>query len=135
MPTKEARTHLRTLAARAWRARNTEHVKQVRAAYRPKARVNVRAWAARNRDHSRARRRFHDYGISPHEVEKMLSAQGSCCAICGAAISLKTAHVDHDHATEIVRGLLCGPCNRGLGIFHDSVDALAAAIKYLQDER
>lgn len=40
-------------------------------------------------------------------------------------------HLDHDHLTGLVRGLLCGQCNKGLGMLRDSVKLLENAIGYL----
>lgn len=70
--------------------------------------------------------------------EKMMRDQGNKCAICGKEIYLfgskksNTAHVDHDHITGKVRGLLCQECNTGLGKFRDNPLFLANAIKYLE---
>lgn len=68
----------------------------------------------------------------------MLSAQGDLCAICGKqATGTGTRggpprfHVDHDHVTGKVRGLLCGGCNIGLGGFRDSKSNLISAVSYL----
>jgi Recombination endonuclease VII len=43
-------------------------------------------------------------------------------------------HVDHDHATGAVRGLLCSDCNTALGHLHDSPEIIHSLLKYvLQD--
>ena len=39
--------------------------------------------------------------------------------------------VDHNHDTDDFRGHLCHNCNRGLGVFQDSIERLERAIKYL----
>ena len=39
--------------------------------------------------------------------------------------------VDHNHDTDDFRGHLCHNCNRGLGVFQDSIKRLERAIKYL----
>ena len=49
------------------------------------------------------------------------------CEICGTEGSL---HVDHDHATGLIRGRLCGRCNRALG-FVEQREWLAKALAYL----
>ncbi len=59
----------------------------------------------------------------------MLAAQGGLCALCLAA---PAAHVDHDHATDAVRELLCFNCNGGLGQFRDDPTVLLAAVTYLE---
>ena len=42
-------------------------------------------------------------------------------------------HVDHNHVTGTVRGLLCNMCNIGIGMFRDNVNFMYKAIKYLED--
>jgi hypothetical protein len=69
------------------------------------------------------------YGIGQREVEELLAEQGGVCAICGAD---NPEHVDHDHKTGHIRGLLCFNCNGGLGQFRDNVDYLTSAITYLK---
>ena len=74
------------------------------------------------------------YGISLEDYNQMFSMQQGCCAICGVHQSEQEhrLHVDHDHATGRVRGLLCNNCNRGIGHLKDSPDILHSAIAYLQ---
>lgn len=71
------------------------------------------------------------YGLSRESFRSLLVDQGHACAVCRSAIG-EGAHVDHSHATGEVRGLLCGNCNTGLGLFDDSVTRLASAVRYLK---
>ena len=51
----------------------------------------------------------------------MLNEQGVLCAICHNPPTIKSSHsilhVDHNHLTNEVRGLLCSTCNGNLGWF------------------
>jgi hypothetical protein len=69
------------------------------------------------------------YGIGAKDVDRLIAEQGGVCAICGRPAP---EHVDHDHATGVVRGVLCFNCNGGLGQFRDAPEFLAAAIEYLR---
>jgi len=73
------------------------------------------------------------YGTTPEIVAKMRREQEDCCACCKEPFT-KTPDVDHIHGTNpvIVRGLLCRPCNRGLGLFRDSLSRLEMAVEYLR---
>lgn len=73
------------------------------------------------------------FGITLDDYKRMLEEQGGVCAICkGPEPVYKYFPVDHCHTTGRVRGLLCSHCNKGLGSFKDSADALQAAIEYLK---
>lgn len=54
------------------------------------------------------------YGITSAEYDALLQAQDGRCAICEAKPRKKRLAVDHDHATGLVRGLLCTNCNHRL---------------------
>lgn len=68
--------------------------------------------------------------LTQQDLDQLLKEQDSVCAICPSATAL---HVDHDHQTDEVRGLLCSPCNLALGIFQDSPEILRRAASYLVD--
>lgn len=68
-------------------------------------------------------------GMTWQKYHDMLSNQNGQCKICGNYAPLQ---IDHDHKTEKVRGLICGPCNRGLGHFRDSPEVMLKAIDYLR---
>lgn len=71
------------------------------------------------------------YDISLEEYEDMFRKQDGKCRICNDPYD--SLHVDHDHATGDVRGLLCNNCNAGLGMFKDSPELMVKAIKYLKE--
>lgn len=91
---------------------------------------------ARWRKRSPGYNRQYLYGLSPERFEALMAEQGNACAICRSTEwpgkHPGTPHVDHDHQTGEVRGLLCGPCNTGLGQFGDDPARLRAAIEYLE---
>lgn len=71
------------------------------------------------------------YGITLEERDRLWKAQNQKCAICGK-YSKRPLHIDHNHRTEEIRGLLCQKCNTGLGMFQDSSAILRLAFEYLE---
>lgn len=74
------------------------------------------------------------YGVTPERYAEMLAEQDNACAVCRTTKpgGKGSWHIDHDHATEAIRGLLCHHCNIGLGNFKDDPGYLRAAIAYLE---
>ena len=74
------------------------------------------------------------------EYHELLARQGGACAVCHDKNNSETTmrrgkrglHVDHDHKTGQVRGLLCNGCNRALGFTGDRPEVLRAAADYLE---
>lgn len=107
----------------------------------------------RNAPKSRRWKLLESYGLTPETYMAMLDAQDHKCKICAVDIndvlqpvmdrtgriqlsSTKfRACIDHCHATEKLRGILCMGCNRGLGDFCDSPESLRAAAAYLEENR
>lgn len=73
------------------------------------------------------------YGVTREWFEETLEAQGGVCKICGQTNdSGKRLHVDHDHGTGKVRGLLCFRCNHRLGVLENR-EWVEAALAYLAE--
>lgn len=72
------------------------------------------------------------YGITLEQKEERLKIQLNRCAICTRELTMRTANVDHDHVNKRFRGILCNPCNQGLGLFQDDLTFLENAINYLE---
>jgi predicted methyltransferase len=101
-----------------------------------KARERQRKWAASNPEKAfitMQNARLAKYGIDLAKRSEMSINQDHKCKICGKPEDLQTKKmaVDHCHETGKVRGLLCDPCNRGLGLFYDNPETLLKAANYI----
>jgi len=90
-----------------------------------------RATLSRSRRKQHLRRRF---GITLEDFDRMVSEQKGLCALCSKTLSTEKRHphVDHDHTTGRIRGVVHHNCNLVLGHAKDSVELLQQAIAYLQ---
>lgn len=93
-----------------------------------------RSWAAARCADSPMQRRAWRHRTTVEAIELLWDKQGGRCAICKVVLP-EDFHFDHCHETGVVRGLLCAPCNKGLGHFADDPDRLSAAAAYLIDAR
>lgn len=76
--------------------------------------------------------KFWRYGLTPEAYKELYETQKGKCAIPSCPNLIE--HIDHDHITNKVRGLLCQKCNRGLGHFHDNPTLLREAASYLENQ-
>lgn len=75
------------------------------------------------------------YGFGEVVYQELVEEQEGRCAICEEVPTKgrgKKLHIDHDHVTGKIRGLLCGPCNTALGGFRDDVEIVRKAADYLE---
>lgn len=99
--------------------------------YRLKHPEKRRGYVRKSYDKNYGGRLLSKYGIDMAEFDRMLAAQGGVCAICGGLSGGRRFHVDHDHTTGAVRGLLCSSCNTAIGHLGDDPNRVAAAATYL----
>jgi hypothetical protein len=72
-------------------------------------------------------------GVDPDALCKFYDEHDTTCDICHRDESeTGTLHIDHCHATNALRGLLCKDCNRAIGMFRDSPETLEQAAAYLR---
>lgn len=98
-----------------------------------------REWVHANKEHMRKywwHTKLKAFGLTEADYLARLAEQGGVCAICkgppvGRGKESGLFCIDHDHATNAFRGLLCSKCNTGIGQFNDDERRLSAAIDYL----
>jgi hypothetical protein len=96
------------------------YLARYRAEHTDEIRRGQKDWYLRNRDWCRENMRETNYrlryGITVADYDDMFKIQGGKCAICKSpsARGKGRFHVDHDHATGKIRGLLCHTCNTSL---------------------
>lgn len=111
-----------------WRASNPEKAMEIDRRHKNSKHSKDLAWA---------RMLLIKYKITVSEYEAMFEKQGGVCAICkgpprGSGAKSGRLVVDHCHTTNRFRGLLCGPCNSGIGHLQDSPSLLRSATQYLE---
>lgn len=126
----------------------SEHPDEVRAAKRrryhadlERSRAAQRDWKERNperirvqqqrrlaKDHATGRAILYRHGITLEQRAELVAAQGGLCALCPQPLeelSTRQAHIDHDHLTELIRGILCNSCNVRLGWYERRIELVA----------
>lgn len=94
--------------------------------------THQRLHATRQRKQARARQVERTYDISAIDNHALFLLQGGRCWLCRKATgATKSLAVDHDHATNEVRGRLCGPCNQFIGKLGDDPEAARRLVAYL----
>jgi hypothetical protein len=74
---------------------------------------------------------WYKYGLTEETLQILREHQGGC-AICTEPLGPgHKTHVDHDHKSGSIRGLLCRGCNLGLGHARDDIQVLRRAVAYL----
>ena len=96
--------------------------------------ATTKAWRDRNKEKNRLIHKNcklkSNFGITLEDFNRMFKEQNGKCKICSKG--LIKPHVDHNHDTGKVRGLLCNQCNRGLGFFNDNYQLLDKALYYIK---
>lgn len=91
-------------------------------------------WRKENLERHKDNNAKRSYGLEHGTYDTMLAAQDGKCAICKTTepgTRLVRFHIDHCHTSNVVRGLLCEHCNRGLGHFKDDPALMRRAADYL----
>ena len=134
-------------SARQWRLDNPDRYRELQRQAQARRRLSEEervatlaaqqaAWAAQRGKiwTSTDYRRFIQHGLTPLQIDALFTAQGEKCALCWIKKPRGKSgwHLDHDHTTGAVRGLLCGPCNVALGMLEDDAERCRRAAAYIE---
>lgn len=114
----------KALYFKEWRQRNKEKLRQQKKEY-----------VKNNEESIYFKRILKTYGLTKEKYEEILKNQMGGCAICGKQVNAKgkkRLHIDHDHQTGKIRGLLCHLHNTMIGQGGDVLEELEKAIQYLK---
>ena len=124
---RAAQARYRAIHGDKIRENRAEKIDTIRAQQRARYHSNPQKY----RDYSLRRL----YGITSADYERMFQEQDGKCAVCKTCDFVgpgKKLHVDHDHKTGLVRGLICVRCNVLIGMAQEQPARFRAAIIYLE---
>ena len=112
-----------------YRLRKPEQYKAYRDAHKEQQRFLQRRWCKAHPDQVKAKTLRRKYGMLLQDFKALQVLQQQRCAVCGCKHPLV---VDHCHKTKRVRALLCGQCNRALGLLYEDPRRVRALLRYIQ---
>lgn len=117
------------------REREIERVRQWQQANHERYVAKQAEYRARSERDDRPGHLRRKFGMTVEDYDRMCAEQGGVCAICGRRPREGThLHVDHDHETGRVRGLLCFSCNVAVGQLQHDPTRIVRAADYLDDD-
>lgn len=87
----------------------------------------------RYREKNKLKIRLRVYNITEEFFNEMVKNQNNKCKICNVELGEgKNRHIDHCAETKLVRGLLCGSCNTGIGQLKHNPEIMRKAALYCE---
>lgn len=103
---------------------------------RPCIAEQAKAYRRRHRERINKAKTAKKFGLTIEQWDALYEEQGGRCTLCGNGRgNYHELSVDHDHDTGKIRGLLCGPCNMGIGQLRDDPELLERAAMYIREHK
>jgi hypothetical protein len=98
----------------------------------------LRQWRKKNPEKQRRYDLSYHYNLTGKELDSLTKWARGHCAACGILLirigtGLSEGCIDHNHKTNKFRAVICGRCNRALGLVKDKIDVLKKLIRYLKE--
>jgi len=92
-----------------------------------------KAYREENMELFREREYLYKYGITLQQKYEMWESQDARCLGCKKEVDINKIHVDHNHDTGEIRGLLCTQCNSIIGLAYENIQTLLSLVEYLRE--
>jgi hypothetical protein len=89
----------------------------------------LKPWV-KNSKHAEVRAK--SFGVPVEAIQELERASRGRCMACGREQSERRHAIDHCHATNVLRGVLCRGCNTALGHMHDNPENLRKLADYIE---
>ena len=141
------------LKQKEWRNKNPERLKELKrqsyARNSDSAKATIKKYWNKNKESilEKAKQKYknnpelykeraiiYKYGITYKDKEEMYMSQDGKCLICNNQFPIQDLHIDHNHNTNEVRGLLCPQCNTSLGLLKEDINTLMNMIDYIEQK-
>ena len=119
--------------SRQWYKDNKERCRQYQEGRKDILKIYNQQYFKDHKDEARADHLKRNYGLTPEQYNKMFIGQEGKCATCKSEVNYRL-HVDHNHETGKIRGLLCKSCNLLLGRINDDESVLLSMIEYIKKD-
>lgn len=80
-------------------------------------------------------KRQYNFGMIAKDFNSLVNKQKGICPICENLLEYGNQVIDHDHKTQVIRGVLCRRCNTLLGLCRDDPQVLLRGVKYLEKHK
>lgn len=107
------------------------YAKVYRKTYPDKNKIASAKWRKNNKAIQWRRHLRYRYGLTEEDYASLLKSQNNCCKLCQVN-PIRTPVIDHCHATDKVRGIVCQRCNMAIGLFEGYKDVLHKIPDYLE---
>lgn len=138
--------------SKEWRRQNADILNAKIREDRKNNPEKYREWEQNKRykdiEKSRYREVLRKHNITSEHYNSIFEKSNGLCAICNRpekrisrnGLTVTRLSLDHCHFCEsngakredIIRGMLCGSCNKAIGLLEDNIEILQSAIHYLQ---
>jgi len=134
---KEKRRNYFKKYFKTYRKKYTDYYREYRKTHKEQTKNSYKKYQKTHKEKIREYCIKHKYNLTKLDFNNLLLAQNNRCAICNESLDLtntRNIHIDHNHKTKKIRGILCQKCNQAIGLLRDNPEYAYNASIYLESD-